>query len=674
MYSRVTLLEIDTVRIERRRGRRACSRSRCCRPCASRRATRACYVLATPEGKGMIVTFWETEEAARRQRQRLLPAAGREASRSSSSGRRPDASATRSSSPTRRRRPVERSADERALRHPGRHACSSSWRSRSALRSRVARRRSRSATAILLKLGVRNVGRRRGPQRADRRRARCSGRRSSPPRSTTGDTMSHTIRSTAVDALGETDETIAAKGAADDIPGALGAATGTGWFDESDGRRGSTSALARHRARRTASPARSSSRSRCRLRRSGRASRASSLFAADPARMDGLLADPRERRRHRLARRPRPGEVFLNRKAADELGVAAGDRVARLRGRRPAPRARARRRAASTARAPRTPPCSLPLADGAAAVRAAGQGQARPRLEPRRRDVAAPRSRTRSSSALQPVVGQLGLEVQTRQAGRDRGRRRSRAPRSWRSSRPSARSRSRPGILLIFLIFVMLAAERRGELGIARAIGTRRGHLVEMFTFEGAAYDLAAAAVGALLGAAVALGMVIVMASAFGAADADEGLQIEFAVSARSLVIAVRARRPPHARRRRRLGVAGERDEHLDRDPQPAGAPASRRRRRRLVLAALGLVLGLAARRLGNALGRHGDAADARRLARAHGPRAAAARSLGVPERLAVHGVRAGASSCCPDAAVEPVGRRLRDSSRWTSRPGSSPA
>ena len=46
----------------------------------------------------------------------------------------------------------------------------------------------------------------------------------------------------------------------------------------------------------------------------------------------------------------------------------------------------------------------------------------------------------------------------------------------------------------------MLAAERRGELGIARAIGTRRGHLTEMFTFEGAAYDLVAAAVGAILG------------------------------------------------------------------------------------------------------------------------------------------------------------------------------
>ena len=46
------------------------------------------------------------------------------------------------------------------------------------------------------------------------------------------------------------------------------------------------------------------------------------------------------------------------------------------------------------------------------------------------------------------------------------------------------------GVLLIFLVFVMLAAERRGELGIARAVGTRRGHLVQMFTFEGAAYDL----------------------------------------------------------------------------------------------------------------------------------------------------------------------------------------
>src|SRR6187397_2010917 len=85
------------------------------------------------------------------------------------------------------------------------------------------------------------------------------------------------------------------------------------------------------------------------------------------------------------------------------------------------------------------------------------------------------------------------------------------------------------GILLIFLIFVMLAAERRGELGIARAVGTRRGHLVQMFTFEGATYDLIAAAVGALLGAGIAYAMVLGIASAFGAGDQDAGMQIQYA-------------------------------------------------------------------------------------------------------------------------------------------------
>ena len=71
------------------------------------------------------------------------------------------------------------------------------------------------------------------------------------------------------------------------------------------------------------------------------------------------------------------------------------------------------------------------------------------------------------------------------------------------------------GILLIFLIFVMLSAERRTELGIARAVGTRREHVVQMFVFEGLAYDLGAAAVGAALGVAVSYAMVSVMAGAF---------------------------------------------------------------------------------------------------------------------------------------------------------------
>ncbi|MBX3011852.1 MAG: FtsX-like permease family protein [Caldilineaceae bacterium] len=64
------------------------------------------------------------------------------------------------------------------------------------------------------------------------------------------------------------------------------------------------------------------------------------------------------------------------------------------------------------------------------------------------------------------------------------------------------------GILLIFLIFVMLATERRSEMGMARAIGVQRRHLVQMFVVEGMLYDLVAAALGVLLGLAVTYAMV----------------------------------------------------------------------------------------------------------------------------------------------------------------------
>lgn len=56
------------------------------------------------------------------------------------------------------------------------------------------------------------------------------------------------------------------------------------------------------------------------------------------------------------------------------------------------------------------------------------------------------------------------------------------------------------GILLIFLIFVMLAAARRSELGMARAVGAKRWHLVQMFVFEGTAYSLVSGVVGVALG------------------------------------------------------------------------------------------------------------------------------------------------------------------------------
>lgn len=64
------------------------------------------------------------------------------------------------------------------------------------------------------------------------------------------------------------------------------------------------------------------------------------------------------------------------------------------------------------------------------------------------------------------------------------------------------------GIILIFLIFVMLAAERRSEMGIARAVGVQRRHLVQMFVSEGMVYSLAAAAIGVLIGIAVSFAMI----------------------------------------------------------------------------------------------------------------------------------------------------------------------
>jgi putative ABC transport system permease protein len=90
------------------------------------------------------------------------------------------------------------------------------------------------------------------------------------------------------------------------------------------------------------------------------------------------------------------------------------------------------------------------------------------------------------------------------------------------------------GILLIFLLFVMLAGERKPEMGIARAVGTERLHLVEMFMFEGLIYDMTAAAIGALAGVGVALAMVTLLATA-----SDQfGVDIHFNLTTQSLVTA----------------------------------------------------------------------------------------------------------------------------------------
>ena len=90
------------------------------------------------------------------------------------------------------------------------------------------------------------------------------------------------------------------------------------------------------------------------------------------------------------------------------------------------------------------------------------------------------------------------------------------------------------GILLIFLIFVMLAAERRHELGIVRAVGAQRAEVVRMYAFEGAAYDLIAAAAGSVLGVFVGWGLAELMAVAFHQFD----FALRFSFSWRSVITA----------------------------------------------------------------------------------------------------------------------------------------
>jgi putative ABC transport system permease protein len=64
------------------------------------------------------------------------------------------------------------------------------------------------------------------------------------------------------------------------------------------------------------------------------------------------------------------------------------------------------------------------------------------------------------------------------------------------------------GLLLLIQLFVMLAAERKPELGMARAVGMRRRWLVAGFATEGWLYALVATAVGTMVG--VGLGRVLI--------------------------------------------------------------------------------------------------------------------------------------------------------------------
>ena len=97
------------------------------------------------------------------------------------------------------------------------------------------------------------------------------------------------------------------------------------------------------------------------------------------------------------------------------------------------------------------------------------------------------------------------------------------------------------GILLIFLIFVMLAAARRSELGMARAIGAKRWHLVQMFVFEGTAYSLVSGIVGVglgLLASALIVGIINQIFAGGGAGQGTDDFQLTRHFEIRSAIVA----------------------------------------------------------------------------------------------------------------------------------------
>jgi putative ABC transport system permease protein len=91
------------------------------------------------------------------------------------------------------------------------------------------------------------------------------------------------------------------------------------------------------------------------------------------------------------------------------------------------------------------------------------------------------------------------------------------------------------GILLLVNIFVMLSEERKGQLGMLRAVGMKRSDLVRVFIIEGAFYSLIAGILGAIAGIGVGWAIVKLAAPIFGGFG-DFSLELTFAADIESIL------------------------------------------------------------------------------------------------------------------------------------------
>jgi putative ABC transport system permease protein len=385
---------------------------------------------------------------------------------------------------------------------------------------------------ILFKLGVRNVPRRPG-RSALIVVGLMLGTTIVAAAMTTGDTMSHTIRTSAVTALGQTDELVSTRGAEDALTageeiGSGGQAGAVRYFPETvlyD-----VYAAARHsRVVDGVAPA-IVERVAVVAPRTRQTEPRVTLFASDPGRLDGFgeikLTDGRPIALAEL----KPGVVFLNADAADELEARQGDTVRVLAGGR-----------TRSVRVGAVVDYDGTGTDGPAALMPLSTAQKLLHKEGLIKHVLISNTGGATDGvdhtdavidALQPVLDRYRLEAApTKRDALETADQQGSAFMSLFTTFGTFSIVA--GILLVFLIFVMLSAERRGEMGIARAVGTRRGHLVQMFVYEGLAYDVLAAAVGALLGVAAAFAMVTIMAGAL----SEFGVEITRQVRPASIVV-----------------------------------------------------------------------------------------------------------------------------------------
>jgi putative ABC transport system permease protein len=381
---------------------------------------------------------------------------------------------------------------------------------------------------VLLTLGLRNIARRRG-----RATLIVAGLMLGTVIITSafniGDTMSHTIRSSVLTSLGNTDELISVEGADADISAIDFQASPIEYFDETlfqrvDAAIGDSKlvdALTPAIIEAVAVQDTTSRQNEPRV----------TLFAADPDRMAGL-GEIKEVGGGAVSLGDLgPGEVYLNDEAADQLNAGAGDEIQLFAASQSAGlhvKSVVRFKGSGTDESAMLMPLD-------AAQRLLGkEGQIKHILVSNQGNALSGAKHTDAViAAAEPTLTPLNLQISPiKQDALDLAD-------TLGSTFMSffiifGLFSIVAGILLIFLIFVMLAEERKSEMGIARAVGTKRSHLIQMFLHEGVTYDLVAAAIGALLGVAVAYGMVFIMARAF----ATFGISIEHDLRTRSLIVA----------------------------------------------------------------------------------------------------------------------------------------